>query len=387
MHILKVVTTTTTSFFFFFLLFFFSMPYLATSKELCLKSVCRRNEPKIHFPFRIKSRQPESCGYPGFDLFCNEAGQTLMKLPGLYSGEFMVEGIEYHKQEIWLNDPKSCLPKLILFHNLSAGSPFKGVNYQDFTFFNCSESFDLGVSRLTPIVCLSDSNYTVFATSSARVIEILSTTCKLFKTVSVPVQSPFDEQILSSDLSDDLRLTWDEPGCGKCESQGGQCGFKSNSSHNIVCSHIPQSGRLPRGARYAITIGVGVPASLCFLGLLSFLCGRVKSFVRRRDPIPELNPSVAPQSTLVLGLDGPTIESYPKIVLGESRRLPKPDDHTCPICLSEYRPKETLKPIPKCQHCFHAACIDEWLKLNATCPICRNPPPQPLPALISVDVS
>ncbi|KAF5442267.1 hypothetical protein F2P56_034946 [Juglans regia] len=298
------------------------MPYLATSKELCLKSVCRRNEPKIHFPFRIKSRQPESCGYPGFDLFCNEAGQTLMKLPGLYSGEFMVEGIEYHKQEIWLNDPKSCLPKLILFHNLSAGSPFKGVNYQDFTFFNCSESFDLGVSRLTPIVCLSDSNYTVFATSSARVIEILSTTCKLFKTVSVPVQSPFDEQILSSDLSDDLRLTWDEPGCGK-----------------------------------------------------------------RRDPIPELNPSVAPQSTLVLGLDGPTIESYPKIVLGESRRLPKPDDHTCPICLSEYRPKETLKPIPKCQHCFHAACIDEWLKLNATCPICRNPPPQPLPALISVDVS
>ncbi|KAG6707005.1 hypothetical protein I3842_06G010300 [Carya illinoinensis] len=383
MHILKVFTTSTT--FFFFFLLFFSMPYLAaTSNELCLNSFCRHNEPKIHFPFRIKSRQPESCGYPGFDLFCNEAGQTLMKLP--YSGEFMVQGIDYLTQEIWINDPKSCLPKVILFHINLSGSPFKGVNYQNFTFFNCSESFHLGV---TPIVCLSDSNYTVFATSSERVIEIFSTTsspCKLIKTVSVPVQFPFEEQILSSDLSDDLRLTWDEPGCGKCESQGGQCGFKSNSSHKIVCSHIPQSGRLPRGARYAITIGVGVPTSLCFLGLLCFLCGRVKSSVRRHRPIQELNPSIAPQPTFFLGLDGPTIESYPKIVLGESRRLPKPDDHMCPICLSEYRPKETLKPIPECQHCFHAACIDEWLKLNATCPICRNPPPlQPLPAL-SVDV-
>lgn len=155
----------------------------------------------------------------------------------------MVQGIDYLTQEIWINvDPYSCLPEVILFHNLS-GSPFKGVNYQDFTFFNCSESHDLGVKYLTPIACLSDSNYTVFATSSPRVVEILLKACKLIKTVSVPVQFPFDEQILSSDLSDDLRLTWDEPGCGKCESQGGRCGFKSNSSHKIVCSHIPQSGK------------------------------------------------------------------------------------------------------------------------------------------------
>jgi hypothetical protein len=55
-------------------------------------------------------------------------------------------------------------------------------------------------------------------------------------------------------------------------------------------------------------------------------------------------------------------------------RLPKPNDNTCPICLSEYQPKETLKTIPECQHCFHAECIDEWLSLNATCPICRNSP-------------
>lgn len=137
------------------------------------------------------------------------------------------------------------------------------------------------------------------------------------------------------------------------------------------------AGGIPRTARYAVAVGVGVPAVLCFLGLLCCLFGRVKSIAARRPgPIPDFRTSVAPQPIVVRGLDGPTIESYPKIVLGESRRLPKPDDMTCPICLSEYRPKDTLRTIPHCQHCFHADCIDGWLRLNATCPICRKSPQQ-----------
>lgn len=76
----------------------------------------------------------------------------------------------------------------------------------------------------------------------------------------------------------------------------------------------------------------------------------------------------------ISGLDGPIIESYPKTVLGESGRLPKPSDGTCPICLSDYQPKETLRSIPDCNHYFHADCIDEWLKLNGTCPLCRKSP-------------
>lgn len=132
---------------------------------------------------------------------------------------------------------------------------------------------------------------------------------------------------------------------------------------------------LPRSARYAITVGVGVPALMCIVGLVCFAFGRVKSY---RGPVhrpnADLSSIVVPQPTMVMGLDEPTIESYPKLVLGESRRLPKPDDNTCPICLSEYKPKETLRTIPHCQHCFHAQCIDEWLHLNATCPVCRKLP-------------
>uniref|UniRef100_A0A7N2MHE9 RING-type E3 ubiquitin transferase n=1 Tax=Quercus lobata TaxID=97700 RepID=A0A7N2MHE9_QUELO len=130
-----------------------------------------------------------------------------------------------------------------------------------------------------------------------------------------------------------------------------------------------------RSKRYAITVGVGVPGSMCLLGLLCFLFGKIESYnARRHIEIPEFNPTIAPPPKIMVGLDRPTTESYPKIVLGESWCLPKPNDNTCPICLSEYQSKETLKTIPKCQHCFHIECIDEWFSLNVTCPICRNSP-------------
>ncbi|XWS48538.1 hypothetical protein CRYUN_Cryun13aG0086700 [Craigia yunnanensis] len=353
----------------FFIFFFCSSLHTTTSTNTCVKAVCYRTEPVIRFPFRIEGRQHKSCGYPGFDLSCDHnSSQTLLEL--IYSGKFNVQGIDYAAQEIWINDPNNCLPQRILSLNLYA-SPFTAVYYQDFTFFNCS--LDYLRYGLNPIACLSGDNYTIFATSSTRVISSLSLSCPRVATVPVPVEWPFYEEILSSDLSDNLWLTWNKPKCRKCESRGGKCGLKANSTHKIICSSVPGRG-IPRSARYAITVGAGVPTLLCILGLLCFLCGKVKSYAVRRHTIPELNLTVDPHPTIVGGLDGPTIESYPQIVIGESRRLPNPDDNTCPICLSEYWPKETLKSIPQCQHCFHAHCIDEWLRLNATCPICRNSP-------------
>ncbi|KAL5568340.1 hypothetical protein UlMin_024915 [Ulmus minor] len=340
-----------------------------SSDELCTKAICSAREPEIRFPFQIKKSQPELCGYPGFDLSCDKSSQTLLNLPN--SGDFTVQGIDYSTQEIWINDPNNCLPNRILNLNFS-NSPFFGVFNQDFSFFNCSFA-DYLKYRLNPIACLSGSTYTVFATASPRVMSFLSSRCASIGNFPVPVEWPFYEEVLSSDLSDHLRLTWDVPRCGSCESQGGQCGFKNNSSREIVCSNLPDRG-IPRTARYAVAVGVGVPAVLCFVGLLCFVSGKVKSLTNRNGPVSESNSTIAPQPTIIMGLDGPTLESFPKIVLGESRRLPKPDDKTCPICLSEYRPKETLKSIPECQHCFHADCIDEWLQLNASCPICRTSP-------------
>ncbi|WAR02718.1 BB-like protein [Mya arenaria] len=41
------------------------------------------------------------------------------------------------------------------------------------------------------------------------------------------------------------------------------------------------------------------------------------------------------------------------------------------VCLEKYKTGDAQKTLP-CIHIFHKSCIDEWLKNNATCPVCRE---------------
>lgn len=46
------------------------------------------------------------------------------------------------------------------------------------------------------------------------------------------------------------------------------------------------------------------------------------------------------------------------------------EDAECCICLSAYDDGVELRELP-CSHHFHCACIDKWLYINATCPLCK----------------
>lgn len=54
----------------------------------------------------------------------------------------------------------------------------------------------------------------------------------------------------------------------------------------------------------------------------------------------------------------------------EGHSLPA-EDATCVVCLSEYEDGSELRQLP-CHHLFHSACIDKWLCINATCPLCKR---------------
>ncbi|XP_016748226.2 E3 ubiquitin-protein ligase At4g11680 isoform X1 [Gossypium hirsutum] len=45
-------------------------------------------------------------------------------------------------------------------------------------------------------------------------------------------------------------------------------------------------------------------------------------------------------------------------------------DRECCICLSAYEDGTELRELP-CDHHFHCNCIDKWLYINATCPLCK----------------
>ncbi|KAM3339143.1 E3 ubiquitin protein ligase RIE1 [Capsicum galapagoense] len=51
-------------------------------------------------------------------------------------------------------------------------------------------------------------------------------------------------------------------------------------------------------------------------------------------------------------------------------RILLPEDAECCICLTSYEDGAELHALP-CNHHFHSTCIVKWLKMNATCPLCK----------------
>ncbi|KAF2549230.1 hypothetical protein F2Q70_00019808 [Brassica cretica] len=46
------------------------------------------------------------------------------------------------------------------------------------------------------------------------------------------------------------------------------------------------------------------------------------------------------------------------------------EDADCCICLCAYEDGGELRELP-CGHHFHCSCVDKWLYINATCPLCK----------------
>ncbi|XP_059651246.1 putative RING-H2 finger protein ATL21A [Cornus florida] len=357
------------------LFFFFLSPVIYATNHCPQTSMCANSSFSIRFPFQLKGQESQNCSYPGFDLSCSSQGVTVLNLP--YSGEFLVRDINYQAQEIQLYDPYNCLPRRLLDINLS-GCPFSPSYYQNYTFLSCPS--ELTRSRFTSIDCLSNSTNTTLATSSLTLVTSM-TKCKIMAALPIPVSRPLQYQDgFSSNLSDDLQLTWNVPYCQDCEAQGGMCGLENDTSLEITCFYSSRTGRTNSLRVFSIiALVIVLPSITCAFGIAFFMCCMDDRNLRSPATNTTLTiAAVTPQSTnLSTGLDESTIESYTKVVLGESRRLPWPNDNTCPICLSDYSPKETVRCIPECKHCFHAHCIDEWLRMTGTCPVCRNSPSPP----------
>ncbi|XP_076895751.1 putative RING-H2 finger protein ATL21A [Bidens hawaiensis] len=355
-----------------FCLFFVPLQSSATSND-CSTSYCGISFIQVKFPFLLEDQQPENCGFLGFDLRCAFPSTLRINLPS--SGEFSVRSIDYISQTIRIYDPFNCLPARLLTFDLS-NSPFSASYFQNFTLLSCPS--DVNLSGFETIGCLSNSSFSVVATDSKTFVASMTsnqTGCLITKNLLVPVDRPYDDGF-TSQLDKDLTLTWSTPDCKKCEAVGSSCGYANNNTKITTCFSSFPGAPEPPGIFRIIAFAIAIPAMTASIVIACFMCtkGRRNELTTRRTTIT----AVAPEDTIVppniVGLDQETIESYPKVVLGESKRLPGHEDATCPICLAEYHVKETVRCIPECWHCFHAECIDEWLKMNGTCPVCRNSP-------------
>ncbi|XP_031374551.1 RING-H2 finger protein ATL20-like isoform X2 [Punica granatum] len=367
-----------------------------TSLGECSAS-CGDGGPAVQFPFSLTNTWADGCGHISrYGLRCENSTrqvQPWLILDVPTSGEFVVNNINYTLKTISINDPGGCLPRRFLGNFTPPTYPFWITTAGNwYTFLNCTANFH--IQEYAVIACLSDENFTVLAapldTSCPRFscVGINMAVCKVISVTYVPFEVGHpDDPSFGMNFNQDIMLAWDPPSCAACELRGGTCGFNKSSDDSIGCLHVHSHG-LPRAAKYGLILGAGIPGLLCLIGLMCFVSRRIRTYHRRSEPTMEFSAMAGPRPMLLsVGLDGPTIESYPMTQLGESKRLPKPNDNTCSICLCEYQPKETLRTIPECNHYFHVNCIDEWLRLNASCPLCRNLPEPSLQEMPSSSLS
>ncbi|KAE8778248.1 RING-H2 finger protein ATL52 [Hordeum vulgare] len=43
----------------------------------------------------------------------------------------------------------------------------------------------------------------------------------------------------------------------------------------------------------------------------------------------------------------------------------------CAVCLEAFESGDRCRRLPRCEHSFHAPCVDSWLKKSHCCPVCR----------------
>ncbi|RZC84819.1 hypothetical protein C5167_047601 [Papaver somniferum] len=349
-----------------FVFLFFSFQDLVTSVEdNCPIASCSENSltPTVQYPFSIlkdnnqRKEIRKDCVYPhGFDLSCRNRNETILKLP--ISGEFDVRDINYFTQRIQLSDPGECLPRRYLQNISLSGTPYVSEAYKFYIFSNCSTE---GYSNLTqtygkmstsifyPIDCLSSSTHTVLATVSTKNMSIIhsmnTSNCKVIDSnVTAPSKSDWSSNGDFHPFSD-LYLTW----------------------------VLPEKERrdLSKGLLSLLIIGAGLPV---FIGVL-WCCRYGFTGYGYNDPNDHQTQTELSTSGLVRnGLDESIIRSYSRTILSESPKFLDPENTVCSICLADYKPKDTLKSMPECNHYFHVDCIDGWLRMNGSCPVCRKSP-------------
>ncbi|GAB2271807.1 hypothetical protein Dimus_006638 [Dionaea muscipula] len=380
----------------FFLFFFFLLLSHKTwaAPNFCPVSMCYSSSFMVQFPFQlIGSQQQPNCSYPGFDLACSSQGSTVLTLP--QTGNFLVHNINYLQQYVEIYDPEDCLPQRLTNFSLS-GSPYSVDGYANYSFLSCPAKVAAPSPLITTVNCSGDHNNNrsvLIATPSANLTEALARECQVIASLDVPT-SVIQAHRNSFDFRSYIQLKWDVPNCSQCEQTGSICGYVDDSSGQIGCvdgpsaesrtqanciSHESITAELIESRSHPkvfkeLVFSIALPAIICTSSIGIYVC--LFNMRRNNGSTNAQQATVMPQHTVpaAVGLDQSIIDTYTKVTLGESCRVPGLNDGICPICLSEYNANEIVRWIPECEHCFHAECIDEWLKSHVTCPLCRNSP-------------
>lgn len=143
-------------------------------------------------------------------------------------------------------------------------------------------------------------------------------------------------------------------------------------------------------SKHGMGAAIGVLVVVVFVAVMSCLFSRMCTNRPPlnhpvRDSLPERHPETIPDVEggrpdavgKRNGLKKPVRPKLAKLHEGDSG-----SDSTrssCSICLGDYKDSDVRRSLPGCHHVFHSKCVDQWLQMHPTCPVCRSSPnPTPL---------
>ncbi|CAN4106923.1 unnamed protein product [Withania somnifera] len=137
---------------------------------------------------------------------------------------------------------------------------------------------------------------------------------------------------------------------------------------------------------YGIGFSLGVLILFSVMAYASYLCIRSRSRSRNNSNVsnnPQTSSSFSSHdsSNMATSIDEEILRNYPKLLYSQAKVHYHKEDKNiddigsgCSICLGDYKDNDMLRLLSNCGHIFHVKCIDPWLRLHPTCPICRNSP-------------
>ncbi|KVH91340.1 Zinc finger, RING/FYVE/PHD-type [Cynara cardunculus var. scolymus] len=67
----------------------------------------------------------------------------------------------------------------------------------------------------------------------------------------------------------------------------------------------------------------------------------------------------------------PSAEGLSRMTTLSTNKSVQEQTLVCCICLAKYANNDELREL-MCTHFFHKNCVDKWLKINASCPLCKT---------------
>ncbi|XP_020572349.1 LEAF RUST 10 DISEASE-RESISTANCE LOCUS RECEPTOR-LIKE PROTEIN KINASE-like 1.2 [Phalaenopsis equestris] len=231
----------------------------------------------VSFPFWFRSLQPDYCGYPAFELRC-ENDTTKLSIP---EEDYHVLDISYDKRTITVSMARfaSSDTCLLPYYNLSFSlTPFtiSSLNRELVFVYNCSARKDGFVA----ITCHNNRSY-AYLGGTYRIEESEGSFGSCY-TVVMPVLTSPDPDVKKYPqlLANGFLLNWTSPDCSECSRSKGQCGY-NNETRNFMCicpDRAHWRSCYEGSSKTALTVGLSTAGGLSFIifCLLCFLLYRRK---------------------------------------------------------------------------------------------------------------